>query len=106
MTVQPHYHIQTLQDGKPFGGQASGTGFNINWQEGPLVVEGERQSPNGAFVETILEVAKERLEFFQQSPFKCEENEEAIEAIADALFILNRRTSRRTDEGKEGTWEV
>lgn len=102
MATQSHEHVQTLKDGKPFGGFAKSVGLNITWQEGPLAVD----EPNGAFVETVLQIAKERLEFFQKSPFECTENAEAIDAISEALYFLNKRTSRRIREGKEGTWEI
>ena len=106
MATQSHEHVQTLKDGKPFGGFAKSVGLFIAWQEGPLAVDGVYDEPNGAFVETVLRIAKERLEFFQESPFVSVENAEAIDAINKALYSLNKRTSRRTREGKEGTWEV
>ena len=91
------------KDGNPEGGQASGTGFSIAWQRGPLGTGDSRQEPNGAFVETIIDAALHRLEFYQSSKFSCEENYVAIHNLKAAAAVLNRRTTRRTDDGTEGT---
>lgn len=92
--------------GRPFGGYAEGNGVKIRWQQGPLAVDGERREPNGAFVETVIEIAKQRLEFYQRSPFNCEENTRAILHLEAAIDVLNSRTARRAAEGTEGTWKV
>ena len=42
----------------PIGGNVSGVGMSIIWQNGPLGRVDERQNPNGAFVETVLAAAK------------------------------------------------
>lgn len=91
--------------GRPSGGWARGKGFDITWQKGPLLVDGRRIEPNGAFVETILEVVAFRIDHYQASQFNCEENAEALAHIEKALEALKRRTARRVDAGVEGTWE-
>jgi hypothetical protein len=87
----------------PEGGNAWGTGFSISWQRGPLGQGEKRLAPNGAFVETIIDVVRERLENYQHSRFACVENEEAIKHLEAALLVLNSRTLRRSVEGTEGT---
>ena len=47
-----------------------------------------------------------RLESFQDSPYKCEENERAIEHIKDAVRSLRERTNKRVAENKEGTSQI
>lgn len=95
-------------EGRPAGGISEGIGFTIAWQNGPLGRAdgpGGRRQPNGAFVETIIAAAKDRLEYYQSSRFNCEENAEAIRHLALALAILNDRTARREAAGTEGTHE-
>lgn len=105
--IELAYQNFKTDEGFPFGGWAVGTGFNIKWQRGPLVdpETGNRLEPNGAFVETVLKAVLQRIEFYQDSPFNCEENAAAIFHIKGALEALNTRTARRTDQGVEGTWE-
>lgn len=87
----------------PTGGCSYGVGFAIGWQNGPLGTGGDRKEPNGAFVEEIVRAAKDRLEYYQSSPFKCHENATAIEALDSAIEALNHRTSKREALGIEGT---
>lgn len=90
-------------DGNPAGGVTCGKGFTISWQNGPLGRGPERREPNGAFVETIIAAAKDRLEFYQRSKFNCKENADAIFHLETALNILNERTARREAALVEGT---
>ena len=87
----------------PAGGLVKGTGIEIEWQKGPLAVDGERKEPNGAFVETVIAAAKQRIEFYQASKFACEENADAIVLLNQALNRLDYRTRRRMEAGVEGT---
>lgn len=107
MTELEYQNFKT-DEGYPNGGWAAGVGFDIKWQKGPLVdpETNERLRPNGAFVETLLKAVKQRIEFYQDSPFNCEENARAISHIEAAIQALNDRTARRTEEGTEGTWKV
>lgn len=52
-------------DGMPYGGYAKGTGIDIKWQEGPLGRGEDRKEPNGAFVETVIDIARQRIEYYQ-----------------------------------------
>jgi len=80
-----------------------GTGFSISWQNGPLGRGDERREPNGAFVETIIAAAKDRIGNYQNSQFNCKENAEAVFHLGEALRWLNERTLRRETKGVEGT---
>lgn len=90
-------------DSNPTGGSAIGTGIAIEWQNGPLGRGSERKEPTGAFVEGVIMAAIKRLEFFQESKFKCRENAIALTKLEEALQWLNWRTQRREFENTEGT---
>lgn len=93
----------TDEAGNPTGGLTSGLGFSISWQNGPLGRGAERQEPNGAFVEGVLQAALGRLEFYQSTKFKCRENALAITKIEEALHWLQSRTAKREEREVEGT---
>lgn len=80
----------------------------VNWQDGPrgTVGDGTLEDPNGAFVEDVLWVALQRLEFFQDSKYRCRENAIAITKIEEALFIMKDRQLSRSERGVEGKHEV
>jgi hypothetical protein len=62
--------------------------------------------PNGAFVETVIAAAKQRLVFYQTAnngKFKCDENELAIFSLSLALQRLDQRTKAREARDVEGT---
>lgn len=92
--------------GRPAGGYVRAKGIAIRWQDGPLgrVGSDERIEPNGAFVETVLEAAKQRIEYYQRK-FPCRENADAIVGIKFAIGSLNARTYRRVEQNVEGTHE-
>lgn len=94
------------RDGNPAGGITLATGIDIRWQDGPLGRGAERQEPNGAFVEGVLEAARQRLVFYQtacEGKFACVENAEALSHIGAALDALERRTREREKREVEGT---
>ena len=93
-------------DGNPTGGSVKGIGIDIKWQDGPLGTGPERKSPNGAFVEGVILAAVRRLEYFQESKFKCRENAIAITKLEEALHWLNWRTMNRELRKVEGTHNV
>jgi len=107
MMTKPGVFIFTTntldEKGNPTGGGVTGTGLQINWQNGPLGPPGEQAEPNGAFVESVLGAALQRLQFFQDSRFNCRENALAITKIEEAIHWLESRTKRRTTQGTEGT---
>ena len=75
----------------------------IHYQNG-IVVDGVQ---NGAFVEDVIEAARQRLLFFNSNPkFRCRENSLAITKLEEALQWLDWRTRQRTIQGVENTYEV
>lgn len=54
---------------------------------------------NGVFNEDLINMVLDRLKHYQDSKFKCIENEKAIFHLEKALAILNERTKRRSDKG-------
>lgn len=90
-------------EGRPNGGTVFGVGLSIQWQRGPLGRGEDRMEPNGAFVETVIEAARQRIEFYQSTQFKCRENALAITKLEEALHWLRSRTQRRETAGTEGT---
>jgi hypothetical protein len=99
----------TDSDGNPSGGDVSGTGLIISWQNGPLGRGKERIDPNGAFVETVISAALERIKFYQTASngkFACRENAIAITKLEEALLWLDKRTRERELRAVEGTHQV
>lgn len=97
-------------DGNPAGGVASGRGFTISYQNGPLgrVGTDERTEPNGAFVEDVVGAVLNRMKFYQTASdgrFACEENAECIALLERFLEVQQSRTARRTESKTEGTHE-
>lgn len=91
-------------EGVVAGGICCGRGFTISWQNGPLGRDNEKKEPNGAFVEDIIDAMISRLECYQNSTFKCQENEDAIEALKIAAKRLDNRTKERESRKVEGTY--
>ena len=99
-------HHWTDENHNPAGGCTTGTGFTISWQHGPLGRDENRIEPNGAFVEDIIAATIDRLTFYQDSKFKCIENESAIDSLCDALNVLENRTKDREERKVEGTHQI
>jgi len=93
------------KDGHPVGGCSYGTGFTVSWQNGPLGRGEDRKEPNGAFVETLINVVIDRIEYYQDSQFKSDYNARAIEHLNQALTALQERTKDREERNVEGTWD-
>ena len=93
-------------DGNPAGGVSCGMGYTISWQMGPLGRGEDRRIPNGAFVESIIFAAIDRLQFYQKSKFKCDENQAAIDNLKGALEMLEYRTEQREAREVEGTHAI
>ena len=96
--------------GRFAGGYVRGAGLAIDWQSGPLgrpLGRGaERAEPNGAFVETVIAAAIQRIDYYNAGPFWCRENSYAITYLKEALHWLNHRTAAREERGVEGTHNV
>ncbi len=94
------------EEGNPAGGFVGGVGLEIDWQDGPLGRDSERLEPNGAFVETVISAAKQRIEWYQtvsDKKFRCLENATALNKLDEALFWLDARTKGREERKVEGT---
>ncbi len=99
------------KNGNPTGGNSTGIGIDIRWQNGPLreqaTVAGEPPTEiarqNGAFTDGVINAAIGRLEFYQRSKFRCRENALAITKLEEANMWLNKRTADRESQGIEGT---
>lgn len=102
--IQPIESIHTPDaNGNPAGGFTMATGLSIHWQEGPLGRGEDRLEPNGAFVETVIFAALDRLNYYQDTQFKCRENALATTKLQEALHWLNHRTADREAREVEGT---
>ena len=82
--------------------------MSVFWQNGPLAdpATGERKDPNGAFVETLVRIALDRMNFYQTASgqkFACRENALAITKLEEALHWMGHRTAAREARGVEGT---
>jgi hypothetical protein len=97
----------TIDDqGNPTGGEVRGVGIVIDWQDGPLGRGDSRKAPNGAFVEDVIDAARQRLVFYQEASagrFACPENAIAIHFLINALDALDSRTQERERREVEGT---
>ena len=101
-------HNETDADGNPAGGYALDQQtssrpprMQIYFQDGPVNREAG-EGANGVFVEDLIEVAKIRLQFYQESAFACAENAEAIEHLKSAILALTRRRDDREARGVQG----
>lgn len=103
--MQQQFEAANVNDenGNPAGGYVEATGLRIDWQDGPLGRGEDRQEPNGAFVETVIAAAAQRIEYYQSSKFHCVENAVALGHLRAALEILNERTRAREGRDVEGT---
>jgi len=74
----------------------------IYFQHGP---RGLPDSTAGIFDDDLLAIAQDRLEAFQEGPFACEENAEALLSIVGARKALGRRVAARIAKGVLGANE-
>lgn len=94
--------------GLPAGGSVEGLGLDVVWQAGPLRVGGTWISPNGAFVETLIDAVIQRIRWYQTvegGRFSCRQNALAITKLEEANHWLDDRTKERQERGVEGTHE-
>lgn len=74
----------------------------VKFQQGPIKENGV----NGCCNEDLIAMILDRLNSFQESPYKCRENALAITKLEEALQWLNWRTRAREKRGVEGTATV
>ena len=91
------------ENGDPTGGSVKSVGLSIEWQNGPLGRGVDRQTPNGAFVETVIAAALQRIQYYNDTKFRCRENSLAITHLEEALHWLQARTAAREARQVEGT---
>lgn len=100
-------HNDVDENGNPSGGSVEGVGLIVNWQNGPL---GRPPKPaTGAFVEDVIEAARQRLEFYQKASggkFACRENALAITKLEESLHWLTARRMEREARGVQGEHKV
>lgn len=99
-TEHEHFYSRHMltDEGLPDGGQSNGLGIKIAWQKGLL-------PKNGAFVDTVIKIALDRLEHFQTTKFCSIENAIAIGHLKAALEALNVRQQLREARGVANTHE-
>jgi hypothetical protein len=71
----------------------------VDFQEGPIKENGV----NGIANEDALVMVLARLEGFQNTKYKCDENAKAISHIEEALKVLREHTNKRVERNVEGT---
>jgi hypothetical protein len=74
----------------------------VKFQKGPI----RELGVNGVMNEDLIAMVIDRLQSFQESPYKCRENAVAITKLEEALMWLGKRTSDRNRRGVEGTSTV
>ena len=74
----------------------------IDFQEGPVKEVGV----NGIHNEDLIAIVIERLKYFQNTDFKCRENEKAIEKLEECLMWLRKRTLNRQQRNVDGTSNI
>ena len=99
----PPMQILDTDSNRPGHAYAIGCGSSelarINFQRGPIKEFGV----NGWQDYHLLEIIKDRLEYFQTGPHGCAENAVALVGIEQALVALYRRKENREKYGVEGT---
>lgn len=86
-------HLYAIQ----FGGPSEFC--RIQFQHGP---RGAADSVAGVFDDDLLAIVQSRLEDFQQGPFACTENADALLYIKVARDYLSLRVARRISKGVLG----
>jgi hypothetical protein len=105
-------NVAALDERDPKAGNASHT-YGVQWggpkdvlrvqfQHGPRGVQG---STPGVFDDDLLAIVEDRLQGFQEGPFACSENMEALFAIRSARQVLGLRVARRIAQGVLGANE-
>lgn len=100
-SVRSQFYTDT--DGNPAGGLTSGPGFEIDWQNGTV---NAADDINGANVVDILEAVRQRMEFFNESKFRCRQNSLAITHIEEAMHWCQARITDRKNRGVLSTMKV
>ena len=97
-----HAYLIYADESKVILGDGVTVSASINFQNGPIKEAGV----NGLSNEALLAVVIDRLQCFQNGPFKCRENALALTKLEEAMHWLNNRTAIRQKRGVEGAHEV
>jgi hypothetical protein len=111
MSERNELHIvnDVYENGNPTGGSVTAIGLLIDWQNGPLGRDWKSATPNGTFVDDVIESARQRLDFYQKAAngkFACRENAIAITKLEEALHWLQSRRDLREKRGVQGTHQA
>jgi len=86
------YHIQHTQSGKFVN--------TIKFQKGEIKEEGL----NGIFIEDMLLISIDQLEHFQEGDFSCQENEDTLHHLRNALATTRARQYERQIRNVQGKY--
>ena len=111
MSERNPLNIENQVDGQgnPTGGSVHSIGLHIDWQNGPLGRDWKTATPNGTFVDDVIEAARQRIEFYQKAAsgkFACRENAITITKLDEALLWLQSRRDSREKRGVQGTHQA
>lgn len=109
MDGSPAHVTKSLKDlaasGK-FVGQVAGATvdveasvIDIRFQAGPI----QENGVNGCSIEDVIDVLVDRLNGYQNGPFRCRENALMITKLEEARLWGYERTRKRQAQGVEGT---
>lgn len=73
----------------------------VKFQKGPV----KNVGLNGIFLEDLLLICIDQLEHFQNSEFACQENEDTLRHLRDALACVRSRQYERSLRGVQGKYE-
>ncbi len=76
--------------------------ITILFQNGPI----QEHGVNGITQEVLLAIVIDRLRSFQEGPYPCEANAQALAGCEMALHCLKERTRDRLSRGVEGKTEA
>lgn len=71
---------------------------NIHIQKGPVKEEGL----NGIFIEDMLLICINQLEYFERSSYACQENVDTLRHLRNALYSTRARQYERLLRGVQG----
>ena len=95
-----HYEISGFDTHSNISYPFSIPEFNLDifFQNGPIPEKGV----NGITIESLLAVCSDRLHCFQAGQFACDDNQEALDHITQAIQLLHKRTRARVARQVEG----
>lgn len=110
-TIQTKENLNTIH---PIGKKGSGGAYHdykicqadtreaIEWIEFQNGARKDENSTTGVLDSDLLEIVKHRLECFQEGPFHCNYNAEALRCLTEALEWMNKRVEDRISRGVLG----